>query len=121
LISQQRVAFRLSKARLVRLRAPGKAVFKFAVRPATHLINDRGMDLPKRRKREAIRAKLPREKVPILAHPGLRFTLRESQIEASGATVAHAATASTKGVDQPGIRGEKRVLDPGQPASRDEM
>jgi hypothetical protein len=121
LISQQRIAFRLSKARLVRPRAPGKAVFKFAVRPATHLINDRGMDLPQGRQREPFRAKLTEENVAVFPHPGLRFTLRESQIEAGGGTAAHPATASTKGMDQPGIRGEKRVLDPGLPASRGEM
>jgi hypothetical protein len=46
LISQQHIAFRLSKAGLTSRRAAGKAVLKFAAPCVTNLINDRGMDLP---------------------------------------------------------------------------
>ena len=46
LISQQDIAFRLSKAGLSGRRAPGKAKLKFAAPSVTNLINDRRMDLP---------------------------------------------------------------------------
>jgi hypothetical protein len=46
LISQQHIAFRLSKAGLTSRLAPGKAILKFAAPGVTNLINDRGMDLP---------------------------------------------------------------------------
>ena len=67
------------------------------------------------------RGKLPKEKVPVLPHSGLRLALRESQIEAGRGSAAHPAAAGTKGMDQPGIAGEKRVFNPCQPAPRDEM
>ncbi len=78
LISQQHIAFRLSKAGLTGRRAPGKAVLKFAAPRVTNLINDRGMDLPYRRQRKVFRAKLPKEKVLVLPHSELRLALRES-------------------------------------------
>ena len=112
LISQQHIAFRLSKAGLTGRRAPGKAVLKFAAPRVTNLINDRGMDLPYRRQRKVFRAKLPKEKVLVLPHSELRLALRESQIEAGGGSAAHPATASTKGMDQPGIAGEERMFNP---------
>jgi hypothetical protein len=79
------------------------------------------MDLPKRRQREAFRAKLTEENVAVFPHAGLRLTLRESQIEPGGGAAAHPTPPSAKGVDQPGITGEERVLNPGQLAPRDEM
>ena len=106
LISQQRIAFGLSKAGLTNRRAPGKAVLKFAAPGVTNLINDRGMDLPYRRKRKVFRAKLPKQKLPVLPHSELRLAVRESQIEAGRGSAAHPATPSTKGMDQPGIAGE---------------
>jgi hypothetical protein len=121
LISQQRIAFGLSTAGLTSRRAPGKAVLKVAVPGVTNLINDRGMDLPQRRKCEVFRAKLLKEKVPVLPHSELRLTLRESQIEAGRVSAAHPATASAKGMDQPGIAGEERVFNPCKPSPRDEM
>ena len=46
LISQQDIAFRLSRAGISSRRAPGKAILKFAAPSVTNLINDRRMDLP---------------------------------------------------------------------------
>jgi hypothetical protein len=121
LISQQRIAFGLSGARLVSRLAPGQAVLKFAAPCVTNLINERGMDLPQRCNREVFRAELTEEKVPVFPHPDPRLTLRESQIEAGGGAAAHTATASAKGMNQPRITGEERVFNPGQAASRDEL
>jgi len=121
LIRQQRVAFRLGETGMFSRGAPCQVVFEFVTRCVIDLKNDRGMDLPKRRQREAFRAKLTKEKVPVLPHAGLRFALRASQIEASGRTSANPPAASAKGMDQPGITGEERVFNPGQPAPRDEM
>jgi len=112
LIGQQHIAFRLSKAALTSRRAPGKAVLKFAAPCVTNLINNRGMDLPYRRQRKVLRAKLTKEKIPVLLHSELWLALRESQIEAGGRSAAHPATSSTKGMDQPGIAGEERVFNP---------
>jgi len=100
---------------------PGQEVLEFAAHCVADLIDNRGMDLPKRRQYKAFCAKLTEKKVPVLLDPNLRFTLRESQIEAGRRTATHPTTPSTKGVDQPGITREERVLDPGQLASRDEM
>ena len=112
MISQQHIAFRLGKAGLTSRRAAGKAVLKVAAPCVTNLINDRGMDLPCRRKRKVFRAKLPKEKLPVLPHSELRLAVRESQIEAGRGSAAHPATPSTKGMDQPGIAGEEWVFDP---------
>jgi hypothetical protein len=79
------------------------------------------MDLPKRRQGEMFRAKLPEEKFPIFPHARARLALRESEVQPRRPPAAHPTPAGTEGVDQPGITGDARVLDPGQPATRDDL
>ena len=79
------------------------------------------MDLPERSQREVFRAKLLEEKVPVFPHPRARLALRESEVQPRRRAAAHPTPAGTEGVDQPGITADERVLNPGQPATRDEF
>jgi len=71
------------------------------------------MDLPERRLRELFHAKLTKEKIPVFWHPGVRFTLCESQVQTCRRTAARSTTAGGEGMDEPAITGEERVLNPG--------
>jgi hypothetical protein len=76
------------------------------------------MDLPERRQREVLRAKLLEEKFPISPHSRARLAFCESQIQPRRPTAAHPTPAGTECMDQPGITGDKRVLNPDQAATR---
>jgi hypothetical protein len=68
-----------------------------------------------------LRAKLLEEKLPIFPHPRARLAFCESEVELRCRTAAHPAPAGTECMDQPGIAGDERVLNPGQPATRDDL
>jgi hypothetical protein len=76
------------------------------------------MDLPERRQREMFRAELLEEKFPILPHPGARLARRESEVQTRRRTMAHPTPAGPECMDQPRTTADERVLNPGQPATR---
>jgi hypothetical protein len=79
------------------------------------------MDLPEGRRREMFRAKLLEEKVPVFPHSRARLAFCESQVQPRRRTAAHPTLAGTECMDQPGITGDERVLNPGQPAAPDDL
>ena len=120
-MGQQRIPGRLRHARLFRHSILAPAVLEFAAGCALNLVDHGGMDLPKRRQREMFHPKLLGEKSPIFPHPRARLAFCESEVEPRRRTAAHPAPAGTEGMDQPGITGDERVLNPAQAATRDDM
>jgi hypothetical protein len=121
LMGQQRIANRSHHARLFPLFTPAAAVLEFAGGCALSLVDHGGMDLPKRRQRKMFYPKLPEEELPIFPHPRARLAFCESEVEPRRGTAAHPTPAGTEGMDQPGITGHERVLNPAQPATRDDL
>jgi hypothetical protein len=81
LIGQQRIPGRLRHARLFRRSIPTQAVLEFTRGGTPNLIDLGGMDLPKRRLREMLRAKLLEEKFPVFTHPRTPLAFCESEVE----------------------------------------
>jgi hypothetical protein len=121
LLGQQRVPYGLRNSRLFRQTIPAAAVLEFAGGSTPNLIDTGGMDLAERSQCVAFHTKLPEEKLPIFPHPGGRLALRESKVQPRRRTTAHATPAGTECMDQPGITADERVLNPGQPAARNDL
>jgi hypothetical protein len=121
LIGQQRITCRLGNARLFRYSFPTQAVLEFAGGCPPNLIDSGGMDLPEGSQHEMFRAKLLEEKFPIFPHPYARLAFCESEVEPRRRAPAHPAPAGTECMHQPGITGDEGVLNPGQPATRDDL
>ena len=113
MIGQQRITRSLGNARLFRHSIPAQAVLGFAAGCTPNLIDTGGMDLPERRQREVLRAKLLEEKFPIFPHPGARLARRESEVQPRRRTTAHPTPAGSECMDQPRIPADERVLNPG--------
>jgi hypothetical protein len=115
LLGQQRVPCGLCNTRWS---IPAQAVLGFAGGCTHNLINIGGMDLAERSQREVFHAKLPEEKFPVFPHPGARLPRRESEVQSRRRSTAQTTAAGTEGMDQPRITADERVLNPGQPATR---